>query len=333
MFSDSPPFNNQSQTSASQSRQFGYNIDFIGLFPLPAYDVPNSRHGLIACNHEYTNPELMFPGYTSTASQTQDQTKIELAAHGCSVVEVRGNADGRWESVQGSRYNRRLTATSEFQISGPAAGHDMMKTAQDPTGRLVLGTLNNCAGGKTPWGTYLTAEENFYQYFSNATTNDPALQAHFTRYGMPAAAGDYPWARFNSRLDAIREPNESNRFGWIVEFDPYNPGSIPKKRTALGRFRHEACMLAVNRDGRVVAYSGDDERFHYAYKFVSKGQFNAFTREANFELLDEGTLYVAKFSADGTGEWLPMVQGQGPLTAANGFTNQGDVVIKARQAG
>lgn len=333
LFSDSPAFDPMAQTAAAQARQFGYNNDWMDYYPLPAHDIENPRHGLLAVNHEYTNPELMFQSYGGFANQTAEQTEIELEAHGLTVVEVMRDSAGNWSCVQGSRYNRRVTATTPMEVTGPAAGSDWLKTTADPTGRRVLGTLNNCAGGKTPWGTILSGEENFHQYFSNrARVESAAAQRVHTTYGMPAGNGEYPWARHQERFDMAKEPNEAFRFGWVVEFDPYQPQSTPKKRTALGRMRHEGCTIQVAQNGQVVAYTGDDERFQFAYKYVSKGKYNPFDRFANNSLLDEGTLYAAKFNADGTGEWLPLVFGQGPLTAANGFANQADVLVNTRGA-
>jgi secreted PhoX family phosphatase len=220
-----------------------------------------------------------------------------------------------------------------MEVTGPAAGHELLRTSADPTGRRVAGTLNNCSGGKTPWGTVLSGEENFHQYFSNAGPLPAGkVKTIHARYGMPTAAGSYPWARHYDRFDVAKEPNEAFRFGWVVEFDPYDPNSVPKKRTAIGRFRHEGCTIQIAPDGRVVAYSGDDERFQFAYKFVSSGRYNHFDRAANADLLDSGTLYAAKFNDDGSGEWLPLVFGTGPLTAANGFASQAEVLIDTRGA-
>lgn len=329
---DAPPFDPNNQTGAAQSRQFGYNVDWLDFYPLPGYNIPNPNHGLIAVNHEYTNPELMFKNWTQ-AAQTKEMTDVELNAHGLSVVEVMRERNGDWFPMQGGRYGRRVTAFTPMEVTGPAAGNELLRTSADPTGRLVMGTLNNCSGGKTPWGTVLSGEENFHQYFSNAGPVPAGrVKSIHTRYGMPNANGSYQWSRFYDRFDVSKEPNEAFRFGWVIEFDPYDPTSIPKKRTAIGRFRHEGCTIQVAPDGRVVAYSGDDQVFQFAYKFVSTGKYNHFDRAANMDLLDSGTLYAAKFNEDGTGEWLPLVFGQGPLTAANGYTSQADVLIDTRGA-
>jgi secreted PhoX family phosphatase len=229
--------------------------------------------------------------------------------------------------VRPSPRARRITATTPFAVGGPAAGHALMRTAADPSGRRVLGTLNNCASGKTPWGTYLSGEENFANYFDGGET----LDAHQARWGLRKASA-YRWGPHDERFDATRHPNEFNRFGWIVEVDPADPASTPVKRTALGRAAHEGAWVAVTKDGRAVVYSGEDAAFEYIYKFVSRDRIAPGGAAANRELLDHGTLYVARFDADGSGRWLPLVHGNGPLTPANGFADPGEVVIKSRQA-
>lgn len=333
LFPDSPEFDPDNQTAAAQERQFGYNNDYVGYIPLE----DSSEHGLLVVNHEYTNPHLMFPGLVKLedgkvvqGSLSKEQVDIELAAHGGTIVEIR-KTDSKWKVVPEGKYNRRITATTPMQLTGPVAGHDRVKTNDDPTGTRVIGTINNCAGGVTPWGTYIMAEENFHGYFDGELPEGHAEAQNYERYGVPDSS--YDWAKFYDRYDLSKEPNEPNRFGWIVEVDVMDPNSTPKKRTALGRTKHEGAESIVARDGRVVFYMGDDERFDYVYKFVTEGAFNPDDRAANIDLLDSGTLYVARFDEDGTMEWLPLVHGEGPLTEENGFASQADVLIETRRAG
>ena len=327
-----PAFDVNNQTAAAQAMQFGYNCDYTDYKPLPQGST-NSEHGLLVVNQEYTNTNLMFAGIGegrgAAMRSTKAQVEIEMAAHGVAVVEIRKTA-GQWAVVADSKLGRRLHLGTPMTVSGPAAGHDLLKTSADATGRAVLGTINNCAGGNTPWGTVLTAEENFNMYFSGDTTKSPHAEM-YKRYGIGPNTV-YGWSNFVDRFDLTKEPNEPHRFGWIVEFDPYDPTSVPVKRTALGRFKHEGCHHAVARDGRVVIYMGDDERFDYVYKFVTARAWNPTDRAANRDLLDAGTLYVARFAEDGKVVWMPLVHGEGPLTEANGFKNQADIAIFTRKA-
>jgi uncharacterized protein len=309
-----------SNTAADQAVQMGMHHDGVEFFPIGA----SSTHGLIALNHEYTDDGLLHVG----GFNNMDAEKVKKAqnAHGLSVYEVMMK-DGKWDMVRPSKYARRIPMSTPFSIGGPAAGHAMMRTAADPAGTTILGTLNNCASSKTPWGTYLSGEENFMFYFGGGDN----VNAHQKRWGM-RKEGFYQWDKFDARFDATKTPNESNRFGWVVEVDPMDPSSTPVKRTALGRAAHEGAWVGVTKDGRAVVYSGEDARFEYIYKFVSRDKISPDGAKANMSLLDHGVLHVARFDADGRGKWLPLVHGQGPLTAANGFADQGEVVIKARQA-
>jgi secreted PhoX family phosphatase len=372
IFADAPEFNPYAQSSEKQVRQFGYNNDFIGLVPLPNHQ-DTSEHALLVVNHEHTTEELMFPGmtvqegYEAFAKMTPELVEIELMAHGGSIVEIL-KVGKKWQLIKASKYNRRITAKTEIEITGPAAGHDLLKTTVDRTGRRVQGMLNNCAGAITPWGTWLASEENFHNYFSIVVSEEglptiPPQDSHLEpkkyeetikkreelliarreqivsglpngallkRYGVPR--NWHAWYKYYDRFDVIKEPNEPNRFGWVVEIDPYDSHSVPKKRTALGRIKHEGAENIVNRDGRVVVYMGDDDYFEYVYKFVTARTYDPNNRLANMGLLDEGTLHVARFDDSGKGEWLPLVHGVGKLTAENGFSDQASVLIKTRLA-
>ncbi|MBB3144557.1 hypothetical protein FHS21_000953 [Phyllobacterium trifolii] len=338
IFADSPEFDPLNQTPESQAKQFGYNNDYVGYIPIDG----SSEHGLLVVNHEYTNEHLMFPGIVKVvkddkgdakieiAPADQKRVDIEMAAHGGTVVEIK-KTDGKWQVVKDGKLNRRITANTEMQLSGPVAGHDRVKTNADSSGKKVFGMINNCSGGVTPWGTYVSGEENIHGYFTGKLPEDSKEAANYKRMGIPE--GVYDWGNFHDRFDLSKDPNEANRFGWVIEIDVNDPNSIPKKRTAMGRFKHEGADSIVAKDGRVVFYLGDDERFDYVYKFVTTGKFNPDDRAANMDLLDDGTLYVAKFDVDGSVNWLPVVFGEGPLTEANGFASQADVLIETRRAG
>ena len=329
-----PAFDPHNQTPEAQAKQFGYNNDFIGFFPLPGAADP-AAHGLLVVNHEYTNEELMFPGLgrqdgkAAFAGMSQQLVDIEMAAHGGSVIEVK-RVDGRWQVVPGSRYARRITATTPMVLAGPAAGSERLRTKADPAGRQVLGMINNCAGGTTPWGTWLTCEENINYYFQGRLGEGSAEARNHKRLGIPGNL--YAWGRYHERFDLGAEPNEPNRFGWVVEIDPFDPASTPKKRTAMGRFKHEGAAGILAADGRYVVFQGDDERFDYVYRFVTEAKVDLSDKAANRDILDRGTLFVARFDADGRGAWLPLVHGQGPLTPENGFRDQADVLIETRRA-
>ncbi|MCE8007888.1 PhoX family phosphatase [Aestuariivita sp.] len=337
---DAPDFDVMNQTAAAQLKQFGYNNDYVGFWPLN--DDPS--RGVLCVNHEYTNEEVMFPGLgrqdrAGFEGMTKELVDIEMAAHGGTVVEIAKGADGKWALVKDSALNRRVTAsTTAMSFSGPAAGHDRLKTSADPTGTTVIGTINNCAGGMTPWGTYLMAEENFHGYFwtdvvdadGNPDISEQPEAASMKRYGVPGRW--YAWGQYHDRFNIDKEPNEPNRFGYIVEVDPFNPDATPIKHTALGRFRHEGAETTIASDGRLVIYSGDDNRFDYQYKWVSAAAVTEENSVFGSSLLSEGTLYVARFDADGTVDWMPLIHGYGPLTAENGFNSQADIAIDTRMA-
>ena len=327
---DAPDFDPDNLDAAAQRQQVGYNCDFVAWFDY----IRNS--GIVCVNHEYTNPDLMFRNY-SAENTTQAQVDYEIAAHGVSMflASRKAASDGpSYGLYGGSAFNRRIHGETPITISGPVAGNPLLVTASDQTGQTVNGTFNNCGGGVTPWGTYLTAEEKFDQYFANnkAVSHEMAKTAN-DRFGVGEEGGRRPWWRFHRRFDLNYEPNEINNFGWVVEIDPYRPKWTPRKRTAIGGFKHEAAATTLSANRNAVVYSGDDARFEYVYKFVSDGVYNEADRESAKQLLDSGTLYVAKFNDDGSGEWLPLVYENGSLNASNGFTSQADVLLFARQAG
>lgn len=342
-----PAFDPEKQTARAQAAQFGYNCDFLALLPLPG----ERGRQLLVANHEYTDEILMFRGYDA-ADPTREQVEVAWAAHGLSAVVVEGDRrSGRLTAVSRHQLNRRVTATTAFRLTGPVAGSDLVKTSADPTGTKVLGTLNNCSGGVTPWGTTLHGEENFNQYFAHSG------RATDKRYGIGTGASERKWERFDKRFDVAREPNEVHRFGYVVEFDPYDPESTPRKHTALGRFKHEAATVRLTHDGRPVVYSGDDERFDYFYKFVGskrmkRGSSRA-VREHNLSLLGEGTLYVARLTGDspaleidgtgklpedgafdGGGEWIPLATAtaEGAVSHVEGMSAE-EVFVFTRLAG
>jgi uncharacterized protein len=309
-----------SNTAAEQEAQLGMHHDGIHFFPQEG-----SQRGLLVMNHEYTDDGLLHRDGMKTWNA--DKVRKSQAAHGVAVIEVEDKG-GRWQIVRPSPWARRITARTPMAFGGPAAGHALLRTAADPAGARPLGTINNCGSGITPWGTYLTCEENFIFYFNGPEQPD----AHGRRWGLRRGGGGYRWHEFDERFDATRHPNEPNRFGWVVEIDPLNPSSTPVKRTALGRAAHEGATVAVTKDGRAVVYSGEDARFEYIYKFVSRDRIRPGGARENATLLDHGTLWVAKFNPDGSGQWLPLVHGRGPLSAAAGFADQGEVLIRSRQA-
>jgi len=327
-----PAFVPGQNTAAEQEQQVGMHHD--GMHFFPSHSGPKgNRRGVLVVNHEYTDENYLQTG-TSTApakaAWTAEMVLRSQAAHGVSVIEVEEDSHGQWSVVR-SRLNRRITANTPMNFSGPAAGHRLLRTGADPAGQLALGTFNNCSNGYTPWGTYITCEENFNGYFRvDGTRYDAEATDLISRYGVGGDRNN--WATHDNRFVVTpQDANEPNRFGWVVEIDPQDPLSRPVKRTALGRFKHESAYVHVGKGGRVVVYTGDDQVNEHMYKFVSDLDWTS-ARARGRSPFDEGTLYVAKFNDDGSGEWLPLVHGEGGLTAANGFADQGDVLVKTRQA-
>ncbi|MCG7422914.1 PhoX family phosphatase [Micrococcus sp. ACRRV] len=318
LFADSEEFDIEHQTGASAAGQFGYNNDYLNIIS----DGGNHRRGYLVSNHEYTNENIMFsPEYI--ASNPEDVVNAGIESHGLSVVELeRRKAGAKWEYVRGGRRNRRITGTTPFRVTGPAAGHDLLKTVEDPTGTRVLGTLNNCSGGTTPWGTVLSGEENFNQYFKGRGT------AEEKRYGISTSATQRGWERFHDRFDLAKAgyENEAHRFGWVVEIDPEDPTSTPVKHTLLGRFKHEAGTAIISESGHAVVYSGDDERHDYLYKFVSSKKVIEGNKKHNMTLMDEGTLYVAKFTGDSPAS---EIDGKGTLPSDGAFDGSGEWIALA----
>lgn len=337
--SDGPEFlQDASNSAADQAQQWGAHNDGVVYFP-----IKGSRHGLLVQNNEYTDDVLLFPD--GATNWNQEKTNKSLAAHGVSIIEIkktRGcdqddydddddsqhwhcNRRREWKVVRPSRYARRITGSTPIKIGGPAAGDPRLKTSADPTGKLVLGTINNCAMGFTPWETYLACEENFNGYFRTAAAPTPgSIEA---RYGLTTSGAGYLWHTTDKRFRVADEPNEPNRFGWVVEIDPFNPNSRPVKRTALGRLKHEGAWVQETKDGKVVVYMGDDQQFEYIYRYVSNLPWRE-ARRRGISPLDDGVLYVARFDADGTGTWLPLATSNPALAG----WSQNDILINTRGA-
>lgn len=282
-------------TGETQELAFGDNNDGMALFV-------SGGKNVLAVNNEYTNRSIIYGGRESKLPENADDVRKGKAAHGVSVMQVE-EQDGRWHVVVDSPLNRRITADTPMDLTGPARGHDLLKTAADPSGTTSLGTWNNCGNGRTPWGTYLACEENFNGYFSSSDENYTP-SAELKRYGVKTKDWGYAWATADERFDISKHPHEPNRAGYIVEIDPMDPTSTPKKRTALGRFKHENAEVVVAANGQVVVYMGDDERGEFLYKFISDGTYAV--GGDNSDLLETGSLFVAKFNEDGSGEWLAL---------------------------
>jgi uncharacterized protein len=328
-------------SGADQEQQVGMHHDGMHFFPFAQGRNNPNTHGLLVMNHEYIDQAALHPSGPVTVDGVRDadQVRKEIAAHGVSVAEIRKRGDN-WVVVRGA-YNRRVTGATPMTVSGPARGHAKLRTAYSPEGTRTRGTLNNCAQGQTPWGTYLACEENWAGYFVNRGER-PREQL---RYGVPNTSGRYGWETVEPRFDATPSDgaatddyrNEPNMFGWVVEIDPFDPDSTPVKRTALGRLGHEGVVFAPPRPGKpIVAYMGDDAQNEYIYKFVSRHPYFP-GRAGNRNLLDDGILYAARFDEDGGGAWLPLDIRDSAFRAAAAqagveFADQGDVVINARLA-
>ncbi len=335
-------------SAAQQEMQTGMHHDGMHYFPIDG----SSEDGLLVMNHEYIEPRFLHAAkvdgqamsgrdvpMNADGTREDDDVLKEMYAHGVSIYRTAKQADGTWEIIQ-DPHNRRIHAMTEMQISGPAAGSAHLITKFSPDGTRTRGTLNNCAHGVTPWNTYMAAEENWAGYFVN-TGEQPR---EHDRYGLPDDNGRYSWekaasgaedfTRFNATATGASAAedyrNEPNTYGWMVEIDPFDPTSTPVKRTHLGRFAHEGVVFAPVVEGQpVVCYSGDDSRFEYIYKFVSS---QPYTPGVRGEILDEGTLYVARFNEDGTGEWLSLAPGENGLTPENGFADLADILVNTRLA-
>lgn len=315
LFSDVPEFDDETRgTAASQARAFGDNNDGMSVFA-------DGNRQLLVVNNEYTNRSIMWGNRPEGLPANADDVEKGMMAHGVTVVEIDGDG-GNWQIVKDSPANRRITPQTPMEITGPARGHDLMKTAADAAGVTSLGTWNNCGNGRTPWGTYLACEENFNGYFSSSN-EELELTPEQVRYGINVKDWGYGWAQIDERFDISKHPNEPHRAGYVVEIDPFDPGATPKKRTALGRFKHENAEVVVNGDGKVVVYMGDDERGEFIYRFISDGAYAA--GGDNSDLLADGTLYAAKFDVDGSGRWLPLTEDTTGMSKA-------EICIYSRQA-
>lgn len=354
---DAPAYRPGAVTGADQAAQVGSHHDGMHFFPIEGAspDAGSSEDGLLVVNHEYVEPRFMHAAkwagqaiegenlvFDGNRMRPDDEVLAEVNAHGVSVVRIARGADGAWAVVDDPR-NRRTTGATPMELSGPVRGTHFLRTRHSPDGTMTRGTLNNCAHGVTPWNTYMSAEENWAGYFVNHDAGE--LPREQRRYGVPTDASRYEWEKAASgadefiRFDASARGaaavedyrNEPNTFGWIIEVDPFDPASTPVKRTHLGRFAHEGVIFAPPVAGQpVVCYSGDDARFEYIYKFVSAAAYEPGVTRG--EILDAGTLHVARFNPDGTGEWLALAPGLNGLTPENGFADLADILVNARLA-
>jgi len=326
---------NPSEPLGNQPNAFGDVCDGLEIFEVAGAT-------LVVVNHESIELKSLFPGGIEQAKRSngklsKQQINDTMEAIGVSVSELQRNSEtGQWQINVDSPYNRRINMKTPMAFSGPAKGHALLQTEANPKGQMAAGTWGNCGCGKTPWGTFLTCEENFDDFFK---VNDQDLKnnKNLARYGFGAWHMGVDFDQFDERFDCSKHPNEGNRAGYVVEIDPSEPNSVPIKRTALGRFKHENAELVVNEDGRVVVYMGDDEKGEYLYKYVSDDRYQAELGKQNADLLDNGSLYVAKFEAanamlKGVGRWIELTFGKNGLTVENGFSSQAEICINTRVA-
>lgn len=310
LFSDAPAFDPATGIpTAGSDRVFGENTDGMETFSIGGREV-------LAVNNEYANTEVNLSGVPDGIPASAEDVLRLQNFQGVTLMELAEGPEG-WAIVKDSPYNRRITHNTPMTADGPAAGHDLLKTAADPTGRAILGTLNNCGSGRTPWGTYLTCEENFNGYFGATAeaTYDEAVAAGYKRYGVSTKVdpGNYNYHGFDARFDVTKTPNEPHRFGYIVEIDPSDASSTPVKHTALGRFKHENAACVVAPSGQIVVYMGDDERGEFLYKWVSRDIYVPGGDTST--LLVEGQLFVARFNDDQTGTWVALTPEATGMTA------------------
>lgn len=340
------------ETAEQQLRQFGAHNDGMHFFPFKGFHgQAMSDRGLLCVNNEYTHEDILYPDGQVGTGYTIAKTRKSQAAHGVSIVEAR-RVKGRWTVNQNTAFGRRITANTRMRIAGPAAGHALMQTrvfsitptasvdtGQISSGYTACGTINNCAHGITPWGTFLTCEENWNGNFGGTgavdTSADTEIGKLNRRYGVSAGGFGYRWHTTDPRFDVSTNPHEPHLFGWVVEIDPYNPASMPVKRTALGRFKHESAQYVVDKHNRIAFYMGDDERNEYIYKFVCANAYNPRHPAANRDLLDSGVLYVARFDADLRGEWIALLPGTiglngQPLRQHPNFAGANDAEVLAK---
>ena len=341
-------------------------MSFFGLNPTTKrYDSSISDQGLLVMNHEYINPTFLHPkGATRPNGQRpEDEVIREMNAHGVSIIQIQKDPKTQMVSlVKDSLFNRRITASTIMDFAGPASGSSLLSTLYSPSGKQTRGTHNNCGNGYTPWGTYLTTEENFVGYFARAQDDDSKRTAaevtslnryglkegSNSRYGWETALGSIElqdnynrWSANASETTAAEDyRNGPNTFGWIVEIDPFDGRQNPVKRTALGRFAHEDCRASrLREDDNLAFYMGDDSRGEYIYKFVSDQKWNKRDINGGYaagdKYMNHGKLYVAKFNDDGSGQWIELSYGKNNLNENNTiypFRSQADVVTFARLA-